>query len=386
MVLDWNKFKEILVRRKGLGILGISDISGAAITSIFWFYMATVINPEAYGEIFYFISIVSIAFTFCNVGTQNSIIVLTAKGKNLQSTFNFISLASGIFCSLILIILFYQVDIILLLFGYIINTLSLSYLIGKRLYSKYSVFLLSQKILTLVLGVVFFHLYGADGILLALGLSYAGFLIIIIKSFKNSPINFHEFKNNLPFVWQNYSVKIIGAFKENMDKLILVPLIGFSYLGNYVLAIQFVALLSICNIFFSKYLLTNDSRNISNKNLKKFYLLINASLGISAAVLLPIVTPLFFPEFTDLGILGIMSLAIIPTSITMLKQSELLGPEKSKPTVFGALIATIIMITGMLILVPNIGIYGAAITYLSAYSGQACFLTLYTKFSKRETP
>ena len=145
MVLDWNKFKEILVRRKGLGILGISDISGAAISSIFWFYMATVINPEAYGEIFYLISIVSIAFTFCNVGTQNSIIVLTAKEKNLQSTFNFVSLASGIFCSLILIILFYQVDIILLLFGYIINTLSLSYLIGKRLYSKYSIFLLSQK-------------------------------------------------------------------------------------------------------------------------------------------------------------------------------------------------------------------------------------------------
>ena len=383
MVLDWNKFKEILVRRKGLGILGISDISGAAISSIFWFYMATVINPEAYGEIFYLISIVSIAFNFCNVGTQNSIIVLTAKEKNLQSTFNFVSLASGIFCSLILIILFYQVDIILLLFGYIINTLSLSYLIGKRLYSKYSIFLLSQKILTLVLGIVFFHLFGADGILFALGLSYAGFVIIIINSFKKSPINFHEFKNNLPFVWQNYSVKIIATFKENIDKLILVPLIGFSYLGNYALALQIVSLLSICNIFFAKYLLTNDSRNISNKNLKKFYLLINISIGISAAALLPIVTPFFFPEFSDLWILGIMSLNVIPVSITMLKHSELLGNEKSKPTVYGAIIATITMIVGMLILVPNIGIIGAAITSLTTYSAQASFLLLYSKLHKR---
>ena len=111
--------------------------------------------------------------------------------------------------------------------------------------------------------------------------------------------------------------------------------------------------------------------------------MINISIGISAAALLPIVTPFFFPEFSDLWILGIMSLNVIPVSITMLKHSELLGNEKSKPTVYGAIIATITMIVGMLILVPNIGIIGAAITSLTTYSAQASFLLLYSKLHKR---
>ena len=92
MVIKWKNFKEIFIRRKGLGILGSSDILGTAITSIFWFYMASVIQPEKYGEIFYLISIVAIAFNLSNIGTQNNMVVLTAKGKNLESTFNFISL------------------------------------------------------------------------------------------------------------------------------------------------------------------------------------------------------------------------------------------------------------------------------------------------------
>ena len=78
MVFNWNKFKEILIHRKGLGILGFSDISASVITSVFWFYIASVMQPEEYGEIFYFIAIISIAFTFSSIGTQNSIIVLTA--------------------------------------------------------------------------------------------------------------------------------------------------------------------------------------------------------------------------------------------------------------------------------------------------------------------
>ena len=162
MVIKWKNFKEIFIRRKGLGILGSSDILGTAITSIFWFYMASVIQPEKYGEIFYLISIVAIAFNLSNIGTQNNMVVLTAKGKNLESTFNFISLIFGTISSLVLIIIFYQIDIIILLFGYIINSLSLGYLVGKQFYSQYAKYLLLQKILTVGLGLSFFYLFGAD--------------------------------------------------------------------------------------------------------------------------------------------------------------------------------------------------------------------------------
>ena len=383
MVFNWKKIKEILIQRKGLGTIASSDILGSAITAIFWFFLASVIKPDEYGEIFYIISIASIAFSLSNVGTENNTIVFTAKRKNLEPTLTTISLLFGTVSSLVLIIIFYQTDIIILLFGYIINSLSLGYLIGRRFYSKYGIFLLSQKILTVILGVSFFYLFGADGIISALGISYFGFLIIIINYYRKTPLNFQGFKKNLPFILHNYSLKAIGIFKGNVDKLIIVPLIGFSFLGNYALALQFVAVLSIGNSFFSKYLLTNDSRDVPNKILKKYYILLNICVAISASISLPIVVPYFFPEFTDISILGIMCLAVIPIGIITVQTSELLGHEMGKPNVIGAIIASTIAILGMLLLVPLIGATGAAIVFLLSPTGQAAYLTFYVRKWKK---
>ena len=383
MVFNWKKIKEILIQRKGLGTIASSDILGSAITAIFWFFLASVIKPDEYGEIFYIISIASIAFSLSNVGTENNTIVFTAKRKNLEPTLTTISLLFGTVSSLVLIIIFYQTDIIILLFGYIINSLSLGYLIGRRFYSKYGIFLLSQKILTVILGVSFFYLFGADGIISALGISYFGFLIIIINYYRKTPLNFQGFKKNLPFILHNYSLKAIGIFKGNVDKLIIVPLIGFSFLGNYALALQFVAVLSIGNSFFSKYLLTHDSRDVPNKTLKKYYILLNICVAISASISLPIAVPYFFPEFTDMSILGIMCLAVIPIGIITVQTSELLGHEMGKPNVIGALIASTIAILGMLLLVPLIGGTGAAIVFLLSPIGQATYLTFYVRKWKK---
>ena len=383
MVFSWKKIKEILIQRKGLATIASSDILGSAITAIFWFFLASVIKPDEYGEIFYIISIASIAFSLSNVGTENNTIVFTAKRKNLEPTLTTISLLFGTVSSLVLIIIFYQTDIIILLFGYIINSLSLGYLIGRRFYSKYGIFFLLQKILTVILGVSFFYLFGADGIISALGISYFGSLIIVINYYRKTPLNFQGFKKNLPFILHNYSLKAIGIFKGNIDKLIIVPLIGFSFLGNYALALQFVAVLSIGNSFFSKYLLTHDSRDVPNKTLKKYYILLNICVAISASISLPIVVPYFFPEFTDISILGIMCLAVIPIGIITVQTSELLGHEMGKPNVIGAIIASTIAILGMLLLVPLIGVIGAAIVFLLTHTGQAVYLTLYVKRWKK---
>ncbi len=379
MVIKWNSFKNIFNKQKGLGILSFSDISGTAITSIFWFYMASVIQPEEYGEIFYFISIVAIAFNLSNIGTQNNMVVLTAKGKNLESTLNFLSIMFGVISSLALIIIFYQIDIIILLFGYLINGLSLGYLIGKQFYSQYGKYLLLQKILTVILGLSFFYFFGADGIITALGISYVGFIAVIIKFHKNSRIDFLEFKNNFSFIWHNFSLKFIGALRENIDKLIIVPIIGFSFLGNYALTMQVIALMSMPNAIFYKYMLTNDSRRVQNKTLKRLYLLGATGLAIVCSVFLPIIVPDIFPNFTEMGILQIMSFVLIPKAIVSIKYSEFLGEEKSKPVFLSAIVGLISMVTGIAILGSVYGAFGIAITYVLTTSLMAIFLLIWAK-------
>ena len=78
-----------------------------------------------------------------------------------------------------------------------------------------------------------------------------------------------------------------------------------------------------------------------------------------------------------------MSLAIIPTGIIAVQTSVLLGHEMGKPNVIGTLIASAILIPGMLLLVPQIGIMGAAIVFVLSPTSQAIYLTLYVKRWKK---
>ena len=337
-------------------------------------------QPEEYGEIFFLIGIAAMAFNFSNIGSENTIVVLSAKGKKLEPTLNTLSLIFGVVSSFIIIIIFNEINLTVLIFGYIINTLSLGYLIGRKFYSQYSIFLLTQKILTVILGISFFYLFGADGIIPALGISYLGFLIVIIKLYRKTPLNFKEFKRNSNFIWQNYLLKIVGGVRDNLDKLIIVPILGFVFLGNYALAAQFVAILSLPNAILFQYILTNDAVKITNKNLKKYFLLMNIGIVILAIILFPLVIPEIFPQFSDvIEIVGIMSISLIFSAIVTIKKSELLGDEKSKPVVIGGIISTVTVLLGMIILGSLYGIYGVAITFVLTQVVHAVFLSLWVR-------
>ena len=147
MYKDWNDFKEKLIGLRGLATIGSADIIGGGISAIFWFYLASLINPERYGEINYFLGIAGMASYISLIGAQNTIIVYSAKNVKIQSTLNFISLIVGIISSLTIILVFYRIDAGLVLIGYIINSLAIGNLLGRRLYSNYTKYVLVQKIL-----------------------------------------------------------------------------------------------------------------------------------------------------------------------------------------------------------------------------------------------
>ena len=156
---------------KELSFIGSADIVGTSIGAIFWFILASQISPDEYGEIFYFIGIAATAGAFVLVGAQNTITVYSSKNLKIESTLYFISLLLGILASFVIILLFYKVDIVFLLFGYIINTLAMGELLGRKLFSTYSKYTLIQKFLTLILGLSFFAIFGIDGIISALAIN-----------------------------------------------------------------------------------------------------------------------------------------------------------------------------------------------------------------------
>ena len=129
------KSKNIL---KNLSAIGLSDVIGTGATAFFWFYLASVISPENYGEIFFYLGIATLISSIVLIANQNTITVYLAKKIKLQSTLYVITLIATVIASFVIIFWFYRVDIIFVLIGFVFNTLAIGELLGRRKYSNYS--------------------------------------------------------------------------------------------------------------------------------------------------------------------------------------------------------------------------------------------------------
>ena len=115
---------------KALSAIGFSDIIGTGATAFFWFYLASLINPDQYGEIFFYLGIVTIVSSIVLFANQNTITVYLAKKIKVQSTLYFISLSATLVASLVIILWFYRLDVGFVLVGYVINTLAIGELLA----------------------------------------------------------------------------------------------------------------------------------------------------------------------------------------------------------------------------------------------------------------
>ena len=351
--------------------LSVGDYGGAIIVSAFWFLLAFLISPEEYGEIHYFIGIAGLAFSISLLTTQETIVVYTAKNVKLAPTLFLISLIAGGIAAVVVTALFSRVDSSFLLLGFIVNDLAIGYIVGKKLFTKYPKYFLLQKSLTFVLGISFFYLFGVEGIIFAIALSYSHFLFIIVKVFRKSSIDFSLLKKHRGFIGNNYFMNVSGAVRSHIDKIIIVPLIGFEILGNYALALQIYAVLMIFSNIIYRYALPHDSSGTSTRKIKLIGLSYAVGVSMLGFTILPLIVPQIFEKFSDIGpAIQIISLAIIPTTIGLFYTSQILGREKSSVILASRILGSVSIIAMLIVLAPLYGMVGAASAFvLSALVG-----------------
>jgi len=366
-------FKEKIFGHKDLLSIGTANLFGSGISAIFWFSLASLINPEEYGQIHYFLAIAGMAQLLSLISTTNALQVYVAKNIKIHSTLFFISIIAGIVSSLVVFLFFSRTDTSLLVLGYIIFELSNGFLLGKKLFSNYAKFFLTQKILTVIFGLGLYFTFGVDGIIFGLVLSYVPYIWILVNEFRNTRIDFSLLKPRKGFLINNYGINISSAVGGQMDKLIIAPILGLELLGNYSLAMQFLVILLLLPTTVFKYLLTQDSSGKNTKNLKKNTIFASVGLATFGIVILPMIIPILFPNYIDTVIaIQIISVAIIPSTIGIFYDSKLLSIEKSKFLVIGKGIGLFTMISGFVILGPIYGIIGLAVTLVIS----SCLQTL----------
>ena len=369
-------FRKKLLENKGLAFIGSADIIGMAITGIFWLTIATFLEVEEFGQIHYFLAIAGMAYVFALIGTQNTITVYAAKKVNVVSTLFLFSLIVGSISALIVFFISNDFHVSFLLLGFLVNDLAIGYLLGKKIFKSYSKYFLTQKILTFLLGFGLYFVLGPVGIIFALALSYIHFSILIYKGLRISPVNFPSLKPHAGFIANNYMFSVIGGLRTNIDKLIIVPLLGLTLLGNLALAMQFYLILQIIPSLVFKYTLTHDASNIPTTKVKLWTLSFAIIGCIATLVLSPYIIPVFFPKFSEVIIaIQILSICIIPDTIAnIFYTSKFLGSEKSKNPLIGITIMVILTSLGIIILGPIYGIVGVSLSFVLASLGNFTYL------------
>ena len=377
----WKLIREFIFKSKDLTTIGVANLISTGISAIFWLYIASLLGAEQYGELSYFIAIAGVASVISLVGVGNTLIIYTAKEIRIQATIFFIAIVSSIITAIIVYFLFSNIGISFYIFGYVIFGLAISEILGRKLYSDYSKYLITQRILMAVFAIGFYFLVGPNGILIGIALAFFPYLFRVYKGFKETKIEFSLIKPRFGFIVNSYLLDLSRALSGYTDKIIIAPLFGFAVLGNYYLALQLLGILSLLPSIVYQYILPREASGLSNVLLKKLTIIASIIFAVIGITLGPVVLPIFFPKFIEAtDIIKIVSLAVIPITLNMMYLSKFLSQEKSRIMLVGSGIYLAALVLGIVILGNNFGVNGIALSLVISATSEAIYLMIIDKF------
>ena len=374
--MDWKSIKQIKGLRS-ISQIGAATAGGNAIAAFFWIYMADLMGQEDYGELGYLLSIAAIASTISIVGGQWTMSVYTAKGVRIESSLYFISIITSTVTAIVLYFLFENVGMGVYVIGVVIFNLFVAEILGKKRYKTYSKIFFLQKIILVILAILLYHILGAEGVLLAYGISFLVFTSRIISTLRNHEFNFGLLRQRFKFWMFNYIIQLSNSARAQIDILLIGPLFGFTLVGNYFLGLQVVGLFLILPLIIFKYTLPQDSSGSSTKQIKIIAIVASIGFALLGIFVAPEVILFALPEYADtVELIPLLSLAIIPRTVTTVLMSGFLGKENNMHLLVGNLIAFSIVVLGILYLPEYFDIVGLAIAYVLSVTIQTIYLLI----------
>jgi len=386
MKINFDKLKSFTEGFKDLTSVTVATLIGNAILALFWFLAASIMGPEKFGEVSYYIAIAQITSIVALIGSGNTLIVNISKEVKIQASIFFITIIVVLALSTLLFFLTRKIELSLFVVGVMIFALVTSDLLGKKLYKKYSIVFVLQRSLVFVLGIPLYYIIGQDGLILGYALSFYPLGILLYGSLKKTRINFSLLKACFGFMMHSYAFDLSRMLPYYADKVIIAPIFGFLSLGNYQLGIQLLLLLSIIPLMVYQYVLPLDSRSTSTKKIKIFAVLFTIILTSLAIVLIPVLIPILYPEFVGtITIMQITVVSAIPISINLMYTSKFLGAKKGRLVLVGATISIALQILLILGLSEIYGIVAAALAIVISQATQSIYFILIYNLKKNIT-
>jgi len=144
-------------------------------------------------------------------------------------------------------------------------------LLGLKKYKKYFRNLILRGILFITIPIALYFVYDIQGILIGMIISYLITSIEFIKLISKIK-KFPKFNVSPNLLVQNFSVDAAFNLPRWIDKLVIVPLLGFAIVGIYQFNLQILFFVAVLPAALHSFLLSEES---SGKKQKKNYFINN---------------------------------------------------------------------------------------------------------------
>jgi len=348
---------------KKISFFTIGRIVSTALQGSFYLIFATILEPDLYGQMSYWISLAGTFSVISRFGLTHTVTVYQAKEKSLLvNQANILALLTTSVASIAL--LFINEFSALLCFGLSLFLMNQHNLLGLKKYKHFMINSIIKGVLIISLPIILYFILDISGILLGMALSSLLASVGFVKLLKRKINSFNQIKDNFKIILHNFAVDASPNLTRFADKLIIVPLFGFVLAGIYQFNLQILILFEILPLSFHSFLLSEESGGESHKKISYWLVLGSILLVILGFILSPVAINSFFPKYSE-GIfsLQILIISIIPISISSILNAKLQAKESTK--VGYASIIRIVSLFGLIVLLGfSYGLLGLSIAVL----------------------
>lgn len=366
----------------GLGIIGSAHLIQAILGALFWVIIASFLEVESFGKISFDMSIPYILGAVGLLGLNTTIIVYTPKGKKeIKQPANILVLVATTVIALPLFSISWTLPLLLIASNFFY--MSLASFLGDKSYKKYAILIIGSRVAQLFLSLIFYLWLGSDGILVGYALAFLIFSHKFLLSLKIKKLKLSILRPYFSFTLNNFASHISSMLYAWLDKVVIAILFGYSFLGLYTLAFQFVAFVSFIPSILGTYLLPEEASGTNTKKIRYLGYISSAIITPLAFFTIPLILETFFPNYESaIDAIKIMVLSLFPSTAVAILHTQFLGREDSRTPLIGILIFIIVIMSSIFTLGFSYGLNGIAIGFVISHSSQGLYLWLKNKSQK----
>jgi len=247
------------------------------------------------------------------------------------------------------------------------------------------VVLIATSITAIIFAIILYQYLGITGILLGYFIATLFILKEISILLKGRKIDFSALRSKIFFTANSFIMRLSTVFFFWGDKAIVGAMFGFTLLASYQLAGQYLLLLEGIPRAIMIYLVPQESEGTKNKKIKIFAISVSILSALVSIIIVPFAINAILPEYEDAILpIQILSLSVIPLTISAIQSSQFLGKENSKVVLIGSIIQSALYIILIVLLGTPYGLEGIALGLLTATVVRTIFNSLVVKFLNSE--